>query len=65
MPYLAELRVFDNSRERNPKTGKIPPPTLVLHWRGGAVVSLLELQAVPEWAKPIVACALQLQRAKS
>ena len=65
MPYLAELRVFDNSRSRNPKTGAIPEPTLVLHWRGGAVVSLLDLQAVPEWAKPIVARALELQRMKS
>jgi predicted ABC-type ATPase len=64
MPYLAELRLFDNSRARIPKTGKIPPPTQVLHWRGGTIVSLLELQTVPEWAKPIVACALQLQRAK-
>jgi predicted ABC-type ATPase len=63
MPYLAELRLFDNSTERDPE-GKIPPPKVLLHWKDGRVIapepSILE--ATPEWAKPIVACALRLQR---
>lgn len=62
MPRLAELRVFDNSEERDVETGRIPPPRLLLHYARGAVVApaLPALASTPEWAKPIVACALQL-----
>jgi predicted ABC-type ATPase len=61
MPHLTELRVFDNSEERYAETGRLPAPRLVLHWQRGAVVapSVAGLEATPEWAKPIVACALQ------
>ena len=40
----------------------VTPPKLLLHWERGAVVapSLRALETTPEWAKPIVACALQL-----
>jgi len=64
LPHLAELRLFDNSEERNSATGKIPPPKLVLRWKAGAVIAPppAELAATPEWAKPIVAYAWQLQR---
>ena len=64
LPYVADLRLFDNSEERNRATGKIPPPKLLLHWKAGAVVAPApaELAMTPEWAKPIVAYALQLQR---
>jgi predicted ABC-type ATPase len=66
MPYLTELQVFDNSQERDPDTGTIPTPKLLLHWRRGAVVSpsISELEATPDWAQPIVVRALQLQRMK-
>jgi predicted ABC-type ATPase len=64
LPRLTELRVFDNSEERDPKTGMIPPPKLLLHWQRGAVIapSVSALETTPEWAKPIVAYALQLDR---
>lgn len=66
MPYLAEMKLFDNSTERDPVTGNVPPPKVLLHWKGGRVIapepSILE--ATPEWAKPIVAYALQSQRSK-
>lgn len=64
MPQLAELKVFDNSAERDPKSGEIPPPKLLLHWQRGEVVAPDSdaLARTPEWAKPIVAAALQLQR---
>lgn len=63
MPFLTELRVFDNSEERD-ASGAIPPPRELLYWRDGAIVSpdAAALAATPEWAKPIVARALQLQR---
>jgi predicted ABC-type ATPase len=66
MPHLDALRVFDNSRERDPVTLMIPPPKLLLHLEKGSVVSpsASVLQATPEWAKPIIARALQLQRGR-
>jgi predicted ABC-type ATPase len=66
MDHLTELKVFDNSREGDPAKGTIPPPRILLHWRDGAVVgpSARTLGATPEWAKPIVAAALRLQRTK-
>ena len=62
MPFLAELRVFDNSQER---AGRRPHPMELLRWRNGAIVSpdAEALATTPDWAKPIVARALQLQRA--
>jgi len=61
MPFLAELRVFDNSQERS---GTRPHPKQLLHWSDGAIVSpdAGALATTPDWAKPIVARALQLQR---
>ncbi|MDP9195018.1 MAG: ZTL protein [Acidobacteriota bacterium] len=64
MPYLTELRVYDNSRNRDPITGEIPSPQLILRCVRGLIVSLAELEEVPEWAKPILARAVQLHRMK-
>lgn len=65
MPHLAELRVFDNSADLDPTTGVFPPPKLLLHWKDGAVIGPSDLEKTPEWAKPIVARALQLQRTRN
>jgi predicted ABC-type ATPase len=67
LPHLAELRVFDNSQERDAASGTIPPPRLLLHWDRGTIVapSVAKLKKTPEWAKPIVAAALKLQRSKN
>jgi len=64
LPRLNELRLFDNSDDRDPVTGMIPPPKLLLHWQRGAVIapSRPALEATPEWARPIVTHALQLDR---
>ena len=64
MPLISELQVFDNSREGDPAAGTIPPPVLLLHWQRGRIVSppLERLERTPEWAKAIIARALQLQR---
>src|SRR5689334_21538658 len=61
MPYVSEIRVFDNSDEGDPS---IPEPRLILHWRRGQIIrpGLKSLRDTPEWAKPIVAAALKLQR---
>jgi predicted ABC-type ATPase len=64
MPLLAELKVYDNTREGDPAAGTIPEPILLLHWRRGRIVSpsLEILRQTPEWAKAIVARARQLER---
>jgi len=62
LPHLTELQVFDNSVDRD--QGTIPAPRLLLHWQRGRIVapSAADLKATPDWAKPIVAAALKLQR---
>jgi predicted ABC-type ATPase len=65
MPFISDLRVFDNSEERDTSAGRIPPARELLHWRNGAIVSPdpEALAITPDWAKPIIARALKLQRA--
>ena len=62
MPRLAELKVFDNSFEADPKTGKRPAPSLILHIQRGAIVSPMYPLRIPEWAKPIAAEALLISK---
>ena len=60
LPYLAALRVHDNSAEADPATGRAPEPVLVLHMVRGRIVNVEGLKNTPGWAKPIVAAALKL-----
>jgi predicted ABC-type ATPase len=54
VPHLTELKLYDNSRERDPAAGVPPEPLLVLHVKGGEVVDACPMPDVPQWAKPIV-----------
>jgi len=65
MPFLTELRVFDNSQNGDPATGTIPSPRELLRWSREAIVrpDAEVLATTPEWAKAIVTMALKLQRA--
>ena len=63
LPYLSQLRVYDNSAEADTSTGKLPPPRLVLEVVDGQVRvphshDVAALGQVPDWAKPIVEFAL-------
>jgi predicted ABC-type ATPase len=60
LPWLAELRVFDNSIEADPATGRAPHPVLVLHLAGGRIVDVNALAGTPAWAQPIAAAAMKL-----
>ena len=64
MPYLTELRVYDNSVDADPAAGKTPEPKLLLHMKRGAILNLHELKNTPDWAKPIVSKALKLHKAR-
>jgi predicted ABC-type ATPase len=59
LPKLAELRVYDNSEDADPKTGKVPNPKLILHWLHGNISSACDLAQVPQWAKPILTTAMK------
>jgi predicted ABC-type ATPase len=59
LPRLTELLVYDNSSEANPDAGGRPEPKLLLHMASGRICAC-DLPSIPEWAKPIVAAALQI-----
>ena len=58
LPRLTELLLYDNSEEADPRTGTAPAPGLVLRMVRGKVRETCELIRVLEWAKPILAAAL-------
>lgn len=59
VPRLTELKLFDNSDEVAVESSTLPEPLVLMHLRGDQVVDIAE--AIPEWAKPIVAAALRRQ----
>lgn len=63
LPRLTELILYDNSKEADPRTGRVPEPDLILHLIQGRVHETCALARVPEWAKPILAAALKLNPA--
>jgi len=62
LPEVAELQLYDNSHEAAPEDGKTPRPVRLLHLKAGRIRNLAPPDAVPDWAKPILAAALQLPR---
>lgn len=62
IPFLAELRVIDNSEDGDPQRGLLPRPKLLLHMRQGRVESRCDPASTPDWVKPVLAAALALGR---
>jgi predicted ABC-type ATPase len=62
LPRLTELLLYDNSEEADPRTGSPPEPRLLLRLVQGKLRETCELARVPQWAKPILATALKLNR---
>lgn len=60
LPHLTALRVYDNSADADPWSGKTPRPALLLHLEQGRIAGPKNLRDTPQWAKPIVAAALRL-----
>ncbi len=62
LPHLSNLRVYDNSRERDPDKGQAPEPTLVLAVTNRRInfPGPTEVQHTPDWAKPILVAAFKL-----
>jgi len=61
LPHLAALRVYDNSADADPAAGRAPEPVLVLHMERGRILNKEDLPGTPDWARPVVAAALQLR----
>jgi predicted ABC-type ATPase len=59
LPSLRALRVYDNSDHANPEAGGLPIPRLVLYLEAGRILGPEDLSQTPDWAKPILAAALQ------
>ena len=53
-PALTELRVYDNSAERDLAAGERVAPRLLLHARRGAVVIAVSPERAPAWARPVL-----------
>ena len=62
LPHLTTLHVYDNSADSDPAAGRTPKPTPVLHMERGKILGPPDLASTPNWAKPIVAAALKLNR---
>lgn len=60
MPKLTELRVYDNSKEADPRRTAGLSPRLLVHLDRGRLASVCELAAIPDWAKPVVLTALKI-----
>jgi hypothetical protein len=52
--------MVDNSAEADPSKGKSPEPLLVLHMERGKILNAGDLHGTPDWAKPVVAAAMEL-----
>ncbi len=64
IPYVTDLRVYDNSAEANPAAGLRRRPVLVLEMVNRALCfpsTADQLRATPAWAKALVACAVRLR----
>lgn len=61
LPHVTNLRVYDNSAEKDPDQGQAPEPRLVLSVTNRAIdfPGPDEVKDTPEWAKPIVVAAFK------
>jgi predicted ABC-type ATPase len=62
LPKLTGLRVFDNSEEGDPHSGRRPNPRLLLDVERGRILApgFPDLSQTPHWARPVVAAAMRL-----
>ncbi len=58
LPLLSECRIFDNSLNVELDHGAAPQPVSLLTIRDGEMVESINLQHVPDWAKPVFAAWL-------
>ena len=54
--------VFDTSVDADPHAGRVPLPTLILHFAKGKIVERVALAKTPAWAKALVAAAIKISK---
>jgi hypothetical protein len=54
--------VYDNSKTAAIDKGEPPEPRLILAYENGVIKNRKNLKETPDWAKPIVAAALEAER---
>lgn len=59
LPYIYELRLWDNSARANVKSIIRPIPNSILHFREGKILEMLDVEDVPTWAKPVAMAVLR------
>lgn len=61
LPHVTNLRVYDNSAEKDPDKGQAPEPKLVLSVTKREIdfPGPADVKDTPEWAKPIVVAAFK------
>lgn len=59
LPVLHECRLFDNSYSVDMDKDEAPKPESLLHLRDGEILESIDLQRVPDWAKPVFAACLR------
>jgi predicted ABC-type ATPase len=62
LPHVTNLRVYDNSAEKDPDKGQAPEPKLVLSVTNREIdfPGPGEVKDTPEWAKPVVVAAFKV-----
>jgi predicted ABC-type ATPase len=60
IPFLAALRVYDNSQDGDPLQGESPQPRLLLHMTNRKIAFECAPEDAPDWVKPILAAAKNL-----
>lgn len=63
LPHLSQLQVYDNSVDAKPGA-PVPDPRLLLQMEGQSITWPTDIdgfRTVPDWAKPVMEAALQLQ----
>lgn len=64
LPLIHHLRLYDNSIEASPEEGLRPQPVLWLEMKNCRITAPQDLSGAPDWAKPILAAAMQLHLQK-
>lgn len=65
LPWLTRLDLHDNSTERIPRAFEIPEPRRLLRMVDRRIVSIIPLDQMPDWAKPIAMAAIRVDRGEA
>lgn len=65
LPWLARLDLHDNSIDRIPSAREIPEPRRLIRMVDRRIVSIIPLDQMPDWAKPIAMAVIRVDRGEA